>query len=107
MVKYHIKDDGEPGVCEAESGQCPKKNADGTSQTHYDTYQEAEGMYALENVLTKSLTKNTRISDISTGRQSNNPSFYDKEPDYESLYENRHDPEAEIDAMEDAYENKF
>lgn len=39
--KYHISDNGEPGKCNAQPGRCPKKNADGSLQEHYDTPEEA------------------------------------------------------------------
>lgn len=35
--KWHIKDSGEPGACDAEPGNCPK----GEGTPHYDSYEEA------------------------------------------------------------------
>lgn len=45
MSRYHIKDNGEPGVCNAAPGKCPK----GDSAEHFDNKEEALH-YSLEKL---------------------------------------------------------
>lgn len=42
MTKWHESKKGEPAPCDAEEGNCPLKNDDGTSQQHYNSRKEAE-----------------------------------------------------------------
>lgn len=36
MAKYHIKDDGTPAVCRAQSEKCPKRDEDGAIPEHFE-----------------------------------------------------------------------
>lgn len=62
MAKYHLKDNGEPGECNAGPGRCPKKNSDGSLQEHYNTPEEATKAFEKANKekVSTSLSKNSK-----------------------------------------------
>lgn len=57
MVKYHIKDDGNPGFCKAEEGACPKGGA------HFDSVEEARN--AVEELFGNSFSPQVNKATVS------------------------------------------
>lgn len=65
MAKYHLKDDGAPGVCKAQPGKCPKAK----DSEHYATKAEAQSAYE----------KNMEKQLLSRFSKFPNPSYMDAE----------------------------
>lgn len=63
MAKYHLKENGEPGVCRAQPGKCPKAK----DSEHYATKGEAQTAY--EKNMEKALL--TRFSKVSSASYAN------------------------------------
>lgn len=60
-MKYHIKDNGEPGKCTAQPGNCPKKDANGNEPEHFATKDDArEGFEKIASELMDTVENNTR-----------------------------------------------
>lgn len=66
MTKYHLKENGEPGVCNAGPGRCPKKDSDGNEPKHFATKDDArthqEQLHS--KALNKTLRKTKDFSEI-------------------------------------------
>lgn len=84
MSKYHLKDNGEPGKCDAGPGRCPKKNDDGLPQEHFDTYEDAQKSYenSMKNKDTSSLSKNSpkrKLNELNKlAKDTNDPEILDQ-----------------------------
>lgn len=42
MARFHLKDDGTPGVCSAKPGNCPKTEEDGSPSPHFESKEAAQ-----------------------------------------------------------------
>lgn len=64
MAKFHIKENGEPGECHAQEGNCPRGGESG-SDNHFNTQEEAQAYADKKNVeeygLTSTLNKRKRV----------------------------------------------
>lgn len=48
MAKYHVKINGEPGICKAAEGKSPRGGSSG-SENHFETKEEVEAFCAKQN----------------------------------------------------------
>jgi len=63
-MTFHINDNGDPGKCSAQKGNCPF----GATEAHFDTAQEARGAYEAqqESFLLRSLSKKEQKNKLDT-----------------------------------------
>lgn len=65
----------------------------------------AEGRKRTDALVAESIARRARLARVLANIARPGPIDDEPEPDYEAEWEMRHDPEAEMDAREDAYEN--